>query len=199
MLLYTRLTFYDEFFVFWPRFSHRFRLIVHLLDLDRVVDPDWLEFGSGSSILAQSGSGSEPSQKGTLNNKFCKIEFKVKKNWKAVLTMQELKPYGATSSGGAGAVKQCGSDSSCFELMFNIIKTFQNGVAGLFFPVLWSRSRIILVEPKPQWVAAPASKFLYPEPHQNDAAPQHLFFLNLSIFNIRFGAGAASLYGYGCS
>jgi hypothetical protein len=59
--------------------------------------------------------------------------------------MQELEPYGATLLGGAGDIKQCGSDSSCFELMFYIINTFQNRVAGLFFPVLWSR--IILGEP----------------------------------------------------
>jgi hypothetical protein len=37
--------------------------------------------------------------------------------------MQKLEPYGATSSGGAGAVKRCGSDSSYFDLMFNIKKT----------------------------------------------------------------------------
>jgi hypothetical protein len=54
--------------------------------------------------------------------KFCKIDFEVKKSEKQ-LTMQELKPYGATSSGGAGAVKRCGSDSSYFDLMFNIKKT----------------------------------------------------------------------------
>jgi hypothetical protein len=58
-----------------------------------------------------------------------------------------MEPHQATLSGGAKAVKQCGSDSSCFKLMFNIINMFQNGVAGLFFPVLWSQSRIIFVEP----------------------------------------------------
>jgi hypothetical protein len=42
---------------------------------------------------------------------------------------------------------------------------------------------------------------LYPEPelHQDDAAPQHWFFLNLSILNIRFGAGAAYLCVSGCT
>jgi hypothetical protein len=33
----------------------------------------------------------------------------------------------ATSSGGAGAIKRCGSDSSYFELIFNIKHMFQNG------------------------------------------------------------------------
>jgi hypothetical protein len=53
----------------------------------------------------------------------------VKKSEKAMLTKQELEAYGATSSGGAGAgtVEWCGSDSSCFELMFNIKNMFQNG------------------------------------------------------------------------
>jgi hypothetical protein len=43
-----------------------------LIARTRVVDPDWLESGSGSSILAQSGSGSgsEPSKKGTVKNNF---------------------------------------------------------------------------------------------------------------------------------
>jgi hypothetical protein len=36
-------------------------------------------------------------------------------------------------------------------------------------------------------------KIFYPEPHHFDAAPQHLFFLNLFILNISFGATAASL------
>jgi hypothetical protein len=65
-----------------------------------------------------------------------------------------MEPHRATSSGGSGAVKQCGSDSS--ELMLNM---FQSG-------------------------------------SKNFAAA--LFFLNPSILNNRFGAGAASLYGSGC-
>jgi hypothetical protein len=85
--------------------------------------------------------------------------------------------------------------------MFIIINTFRNGVAGLFFSSV--------VEPDPHnfggAVAATRCgsgsriKLFYSEPHQNDAVPQHLFFLNRSILNIRFGAGAASLYGSGCS
>jgi hypothetical protein len=50
-----------------------------------------------------------------------------------------MEPHRATSSGGAGAVKPCGSDNSCFELMFNIINTFRDG-GTVFFSV---------VEPEP--------------------------------------------------
>jgi hypothetical protein len=45
--------------------------------------------------------------------------------------MQELELLRTTSSGGAGVVKRCGSDSSCFELMFNIKNMFQNGTYQL--------------------------------------------------------------------
>jgi hypothetical protein len=36
-----------------------------------------------------------------------------------------MEPHRATSSGGAGAVKRCGSDSSCFELMLTIKTCFK--------------------------------------------------------------------------
>jgi hypothetical protein len=48
-----------------------------------------------------------------------------------------MEPHRATLSGGAGAVKRCGSDSSCFELMFNIKKTsFKTGWRDCFSSVV---------------------------------------------------------------
>jgi hypothetical protein len=37
-----------------------------------------------------------------------------------------MEPHQGTSLGGAGAVKRCGSDSSCYELVFNIKNMFKN-------------------------------------------------------------------------
>jgi hypothetical protein len=68
------------------------------------VDPDWLD--SVSSILAQSRS---EQKKGTLkielfiNLVISNLKYKNVREKKTVLTMQELEPHWATSSGGAGA------------------------------------------------------------------------------------------------
>jgi hypothetical protein len=116
--------------------------------------------------------------------------------------MQELEPYGAASSHIIGWSRS----RKAMQLRQLLLRTdvqhnkhvSKPGGGTVFSSV---------VEPEPHHfggaVAATSCgsgiKIFYPEPHQNDAAPQHCFFLNRSILNIRFGAGDASLYGSGCS
>jgi hypothetical protein len=164
----------------------------------RVVDSDWLESGSGSSILAQSGSRSEPSQKGTLKN-FFYINF-VKSNLKF-----KNKLKSSVNDAGAGSVWShiIGWSRSCKPMQLLLRTDVQHDKhvskrgGGTVFPSV--------VEPHHFGGAVAATrcgsgiKIFYPLPLQNDAAPQNSFFLNCSSLNIRFSAGAASLDGSGCS
>jgi hypothetical protein len=107
-----------------------------------------------------------------------------------MLTMQELEPFGAASSHNI-----CWSWSRKVMLLRQLqLRSYvkKKHVSKLHQEFC---GRILFTR-----LPAPAA----PEPHKIftwilDAAPQHLFFLNRSILNIRFGAGAAFLYGSGCS
>jgi hypothetical protein len=82
--------------------------------------------------------------------------------------------------------------------MFNIKKHVKNGSKSSEAASFFRRSRLRLkvkILMRLWWLRSRIKIFT----RIFEAAPQHLFFLNRSILNIRFGAGAASLYGSGCS
>jgi hypothetical protein len=115
--------------------------------------------------------------------------------------MQELEPYGTASShiiGGSRTRKAMRLRQLLLRTDVQHNKHVSKRDGGTVFSSV--------VEPEPhhfgEAVAATRCgsdiKIFYLEPHQNYAAPQHLYFLNRSILNINFGAGAASLYCSGC-
>jgi hypothetical protein len=115
--------------------------------------------------------------------------------------MQELEPYGAVSSHNSGwsrshkvmRLRQL-QLRSYVQQKKHVSKLHQEFCGRIMFtlhpaPISGKKFYAALAAPEPYniftWIF--------------DAAPQHLFFLNRSIFNIKFGAGAAFLYGSGCS
>jgi hypothetical protein len=67
------------------------------ISIDLNPDPD-LAFELDPDSDLDPGSEPKRNMKKRTSNKLCKIEFKVKKSEKSVLTEQELEPYGAPSS-----------------------------------------------------------------------------------------------------